>query len=163
VCYKKKRSVWVLARVVIALFILAVAELTTLLWLASRVGWAFALAEVMITLAIGLAVIRWESVYGWVRRLEKADRAAALLAQPLDTMLLFLGGMLLMTPGLITDCAGFLLLFPPTRILLRSIFLRSFGRGFLEQSPGNDSESFDSTAEQSKSEEVIDVEFYRIS
>lgn len=152
-----------LARVVIALFILAVAELTTLLWLASCVGWALALAEVMITLVIGLAVIRWESVYGWVRRLEKADRAAALLAQPLDTMLLFLGGILLMAPGLITDFAGLLLLFPPSRILLRSIFLRSFGREFLGRSPGNDSESFDSTRKQSESEEVIDVEFYRIS
>jgi UPF0716 protein FxsA len=153
----------VIPRFIIGLFVLAVVELTTLLWLASRVGWAFALAEVMITLVIGLAVIRWESVYGWVRRLEKADRAAALLAHPLDTVLLFLGGILLMAPGLITDFVGLLLLFPPSRILLRSVFLQSFERKLLGQSPDRDAASFDSPSGQSESEEIVDVEFYRIS
>lgn len=152
-----------IARFVLGFFVLAVAELTSLLWLASRMGWVFALAEVMMTFVIGLAVIRWESVFGWFRWREKIDREGAILDAPLDTMLLLLGGILLMVPGLITDCAGLLLIFPPSRILLKSVFLRSFERKFSGQPSGSDFASPYSRDEPSETEEIVDVEFYRIS
>ena len=39
-------------------------------------------------------------------------------------MLVIFGGVLLLTPGFITDIFGLLFLFPPTRVLLRGLLVR---------------------------------------
>ena len=44
-------------------------------------------------------------------------------------MLVIFGGVLLLTPGFITDIFGLLFLFPPTRVLLRGLLVR---RGALD-------------------------------
>ena len=41
-----------------------------------------------------------------------------------DGVLVIFGGALLLTPGFITDVAGLLFLLPPTRALIRRVFLR---------------------------------------
>jgi UPF0716 protein FxsA len=41
-----------------------------------------------------------------------------------DGVLVIFGGVLLLTPGFITDVFGVLFLFPPTRILLRGLLVR---------------------------------------
>jgi UPF0716 protein FxsA len=50
-----------------------------------------------------------------------------------DGVLIFIAGIMLVTPGVITDCAGLLILFPPTRrvfkIWLRRRFDRAVARG----------------------------------
>jgi UPF0716 protein FxsA len=51
--------------------------------------------------------------------------------------LTMLGGLLLMLPGLISDLAGLLLLFPPTRAMLRAYGERSLERRVRESTPGS--------------------------
>ncbi|MCB0376852.1 MAG: FxsA family protein [Bdellovibrionales bacterium] len=41
----------------------------------------------------------------------------------------FIGGVLLLTPGLLTDVIGMSLIFPPTQILWRKFFLHQWARG----------------------------------
>jgi len=47
----------------------------------------------------------------------------------LDGICVFAGGLLLLTPGFLTDTVGFLLLFPGTRFFFRNWILRFIQRG----------------------------------
>jgi UPF0716 protein FxsA len=58
---------------------------------------------------------------------DEADGGAA-RADPGNAALAMLGGLLLMLPGLVSDVAGLLCLFPPTRALLGRLVLRALGR-----------------------------------
>ena len=44
----------------------------------------------------------------------------------IDGALILVGGALLLTPGFVTDATGLLLLFPPSRIAIRSLLARRF-------------------------------------
>lgn len=161
---REKRNVWVILRLIVFLFLLGIAELTTLLWLASYMGWLFALAEVMITLVIGLAVIRWESLFAWIRLHETIRRNEDALDHPLDVILVLVGAILLMVPGLITDCLGVLLIFPLSQVFLRSLFLRQLEKRFFPARRAEETSDFSGAGKpQTGPEEIIDVEFYRIS
>ncbi|MGQ9504127.1 MAG: FxsA family protein [Thermogutta sp.] len=151
-------------RFIVFLFLLGIAELTTLLWLASHMGWLSALAEVMVTLVIGLAVIRWEGLLAWIRLHETILRNEDALDHSLDALLLLVGAIFLMVPGLITDCVGILLIFPPSRVLLRFLFLRQLEKKFFPARRAEETSGFSGAGEpQFGSDEIIDVEFYRIS
>ena len=45
-----------------------------------------------------------------------------------DGLLILLGGLLMLTPGFLTDAVGLLLLMPPTRLALRALLIRRFGK-----------------------------------
>ncbi|MDQ6698383.1 MAG: FxsA family protein [Actinomycetota bacterium] len=46
-----------------------------------------------------------------------------------DGFLILLAGVLMITPGFVTDVLGFLLLLPPTRALVRRLLMRRFKQG----------------------------------
>ena len=62
------------------------------------------------------------------RRLAALQRGAArrprAAREVVDGVLVIFGGALLLTPGFITDIFGLLFLLPPTRALIRRVFLR---------------------------------------
>ena len=49
-------------------------------------------------------------------------------AELVDGLLILLAGALMLTPGFITDAVGLLLLFLPTRVLVRSLLMRHFSK-----------------------------------
>ena len=50
----------------------------------------------------------------------KAEKGEAPLGEMFDGLCLFAAGLLLLTPGFVTDTVGFLLFLPPFRVLLRT-------------------------------------------
>jgi UPF0716 protein FxsA len=46
----------------------------------------------------------------------------------LDGICIFLGGILLISPGFISDCLGLILLLPPTRKLIKPLLIKWFQR-----------------------------------
>jgi UPF0716 protein FxsA len=59
------------------------------------------------------------------RRFNEALRAGRVPAREVaDGVLVIFGGALLLTPGFLSDIVGVLFLFPPTRALIRRVFLR---------------------------------------
>lgn len=104
-----------------ALFLLFTAVPLLDLWLLIRIGDAVgvgpALALVIVTGVLGAALARAEGtrVLGAWRRALEAGRMPE--EGILSGVLVLAGGLLLVTPGVITDAAGFLLLIPPTRRL----------------------------------------------
>lgn len=59
----------------------------------------------------------------------RANRPPA--QEALDGALVFIGGVLLMVPGFVTDALGALLLAPPTRALARQLIVRHYRSHFL--------------------------------
>ncbi len=58
-------------------------------------------------------------------RLNRGELPAAELV---DGLLILLAGALMLTPGFLTDAVGLLLLFLPTRMLVRSLLMRHFAK-----------------------------------
>jgi len=83
-------------------------------------GWVGMVALVVLTGLIGMLLVRAEGR----RTLAKTQRSLAAGKPPtnqlLDAGLLIAAGAFLLTPGLVTDLLGFLLVIPPTRIPIRA-------------------------------------------
>lgn len=111
------------------------------IWLLALVGDAFGVLTVFLLLAAGVVagayVIKRAGRRAWrdlVDRVQKAQASEEGADQPAEdgrsngNTLSMIGGLLLMAPGLISDVAGLLCLFPPTRAPLRRRLERSLDR-----------------------------------
>lgn len=94
-------------------------ELAILFKLHEYIGWGRTISLVIITGFIGAALVKKQGIQ--ILREMQAETAAGRLptTKILDGVMLVIAGAFLITPGLITDISGFLLLTPPFRALLR--------------------------------------------
>lgn len=102
---------------------LPAAELWVLILLNRRIGLGPTLAILLLTGLTGFWLARWQ---GWrtVQRIQRELAAGQIpSAAVLDGVLILVAGLLLITPGFVTDVAGFLLLLPPSRYVVRRIVL----------------------------------------
>ena len=112
-----------LIRLFLAFTIIPALELYLLIQLGSMLGVLATVAVVLTTGLLGAWMARME---GWntMVRMQDALRQGRLPAdEMLDGILVMVAGVVLITPGFLTDVAGLLLLFPPTRMPVR-IWLR---------------------------------------
>jgi UPF0716 protein FxsA len=73
---------------------------------------------------LGSLLMRSQGRASW-RRFNEALRAGRVPAREVaDGVLVIFGGALLLTPGFLSDIVGLLFLLPPTRALIRRVFLR---------------------------------------
>ncbi len=100
------------------------AELWLLIEVGSRIGALTTVALVVLTAVLGAGLLRWQG-------LETLRRAQAALAQGVppavelvEGALLVLAGAFLLTPGFMTDAAGFALLVPGLRRAAAVVLLR---------------------------------------
>lgn len=115
----------------LALVATPLVEAVLLLRLAGVVGVPATLAIVVGTGIVGGFLARAQGVQT-VRRLQhRMARGETPSRELVDGALIVAGAALLLTPGLLTDAAGFLLLLPVTRPPIRDRLLRRFeaGRG----------------------------------
>ncbi len=119
-----------IARLLLLLLVVPLVELTLLMMLADWTNWQTAVTAVVVTGVVGALLIRHQ---GWrtIRRIQ-ADLAEQRL--PTDALLagllLFVAGALLMTPGLLTDLVGILLLVPATRAVAKAWLIERFRARF---------------------------------
>lgn len=111
---------WVLA----GLLLIPLADILLLVWVAGQIGAAATVALVVLTALIGMLLVRAEGRH----TLRKLQRRAAAGEVPtdelLDGALLIAAGAFLLTPGLVTDAVGLLLVVPLTRLPLRAALRR---------------------------------------
>ncbi|MGP3984954.1 FxsA family membrane protein [Streptomyces sp. KR80] len=128
------------------------------IWLLTVVADAFGGLTVLLVLVAGVVlggfVVKRAGRRAW-RGLTtnlSAAQAAAAAGRPVDATaaseesrgntLPMVGGLLLIMPGLISDAAGLLCLFPPTRALLRRSLERSLSRRMRTAPPGTFGDAF---------------------
>jgi UPF0716 protein FxsA len=109
----------------ILLFIVVpIAELAVIIQVGGWLGFWPTLAILIADSILGAMLMRAQGRIAW-RRFNEAIRAGRVPAREVaDGVLVIFGGALLLTPGFLSDIAGLLFLLPPTRALIRRVFLR---------------------------------------
>ncbi len=117
----------------ILFFTVPLLELAILLKVGQFIGVINTIVLVLLTAALGAALAKYQGLRVWVQLIR--DMRAGRL--PGDTLLegalVFAGGLVLLTPGLLTDAFGFFCLIPASRRWLREQ-IKSWMRRKLDQS-----------------------------
>ncbi len=109
----------------VALFIaVPIAELAVIIQVGEAIGVWWTIAILVADSMLGSLLMRSQGRAVW-RRFNTALQSGRPPAREVaDGVLVIFGGALLLTPGFITDIFGLLLLLPPTRAVIRRVFLR---------------------------------------
>jgi UPF0716 protein FxsA len=109
----------------ILLFIVVpIAELAVLIQVGQLIGVWWTIALLIADAILGSVLLRTQTRSAWRRFNEALAEGRVPHREVIDGVLVIFGGVLLLTPGFITDIFGVLFLFPPTRILLRALLVR---------------------------------------
>lgn len=109
-------------------------ELAILVKLGSEIGFWDTILIVIFTGLLGAALARWQGLTVWLNIQQELQRGVMPAEQMIDGLLIFAAGLVLLTPGLITDFLGILLLIPPSR----AVFKRWIKNKFVEMSDRKD-------------------------
>jgi len=115
-------------RIICLFVIIPLVELYLLLRVGTLIGAGPTVGIVILTGVIGGFMARRQGFAVWRRIQEHLNRGELPAAPLVDGLFVLAGGLLLLTPGLITDAAGFLALLPPTRTALKRWIRRGFQR-----------------------------------
>ena len=96
-----------------------ITELALLIKIGQHIGVFYTLTIVIVTGVLG-AILAREQGFRTLKKIESEINLGVMPSeQILDGVMILCGGILLLTPGLITDVIGFLVLIPLTRNLLK--------------------------------------------
>ena len=110
-------------------------EIALFILIGQAIGLLPTLLGVLITAVAGALLIRWQGMAA-LNDMQAAMRRGELPARQMgDTMLIGLGGLLLLLPGYFSDLVGILLLLPWTRELIYRFLARHFR--VVEARPGS--------------------------
>ena len=130
-----------------------ITELYLLVQVGEKIGTLNTIIIVILTGMIGASFAKAQG--GMVLSKIKTDLAQGIMPGKdlVEGGLILAGGILLITPGIITDLFGFSLIFPLTRIFYRKILYKYFSNKFTVQNPSQKGDFFDN----SDDDNIIDV------
>jgi len=99
--------------------LIPVIELYLLIKIGAVFGAFNTLLLVVLTGAAGAYLARHQGLQTMLRVRERLQRGEMPAEEMLDAMLIFIAGIVLLTPGLLTDLAGLMLLIPATRLRIK--------------------------------------------
>lgn len=99
--------------------VVPIVELALLVWLGGQTVWWLPVLLVIADGVAGALLWRWQGIRTLVRIREEMAAGRMPADALVDGLLIFLAGALLITPGMITDVAGFALLIPPIRAVVK--------------------------------------------
>lgn len=131
----------------VALLGIPVAEIFFIIRVARDLGIPETIGLLVAVSIIGAWLVR-RSGLGVLRQIqERLARGEIPGKELVDGLLILVGGLLMLTPGFLTDAVGLALLLPPTRLALRALLIRRYskkmriagwtpGQGFFGGFPG---------------------------
>ncbi len=113
----------------VSFIVVPILEIWVLTQVAGGVGWLNAISRVIVVSAVGAWMVKQQGL-GIIRRVEQRLAEGSLPSTELvDGVLIAVAGALMLTPGFLTDAMSLLLLFPPTRAIVRTwLMVRYSGR-----------------------------------
>ena len=130
--FLQARRLRVFLRLLLLFTLLPLAELYLLIKIGSAMGAAATILLVLSTGALGAILGRRQGIGVWTRIQERLSAGEFPGDDLIDGLLVFAAGMMLLTPGILTDTLGFMLLAPPTRRGFRT-WLKGRFSGMLHQ------------------------------
>jgi UPF0716 protein FxsA len=116
----------VLAILVLAFVVLPLVELYVIIQVGQSIGVWNTIGVLILVSVVGAWLARREGGSVLVRIRRQLEAGVMPTNELIDGGLILAGGLLLLTPGFVTDVFGILLLFPPTRALARIPLKRRF-------------------------------------
>ncbi len=101
-------------------------EIYLLIKIGAYIGAFNTVMIVILTGFLGALLARYQGLQTILRVRENLDRGEIPASEMLDALLIFLAGVVLLTPGFLTDIAGFMILIPRTRSLFKVWIRRKF-------------------------------------
>ena len=106
-------------RIIGLLLLVPLLDMLLLVVLMGVIGWQVILLLVILTALVGMLLVRAEGRHTLAKMQRKAAQGEVPTDELLDGALLLVAGVLLLTPGLVTDFVGFVFVLPPTRYPVR--------------------------------------------
>jgi UPF0716 protein FxsA len=114
-----------MALLVLVFLALPIAELAVLITVAGSIGVLNAIGLMVLVSILGAWLAKREGLGMLTRIRASLDRGEMPSREVADGFLILFAAALMITPGFITDCLALLLLFPPTRAVVRRTLLTS--------------------------------------
>ena len=112
----------------LALLGIPVAEIFFIIRVARDLGIGETIGLLVAVSIVGAWLVR-RSGLGVLRQIqERLSRGEIPGKELVDGLLILVGGVLMLTPGFLTDAVGLLLLIPPTRLALRVLLIRRYSK-----------------------------------
>src|SRR3954465_5574042 len=121
---------------VLLFIVIPIAELAVLIQVGQLIGVWWTILLLVADAILGSWLLRTQSRAAWRRFNEALANGRIPHREVVDGVLVIFGGVLLLTPGFITDIFGALFLFPPTRVLLRGLLVRRGALKLVGAMPG---------------------------
>ena len=106
-------------KLILAFTLIPVAEIYLLIKLGGAIGALNTVLVVILTAVTGAALARLEGTRTLLQLRSNMEQGVMPAGELLDALLIFVAGVVLLTPGFLTDAAGLLLLFPVTRRVIK--------------------------------------------
>jgi len=110
----------------LAFTLVPVAEIYLIIKLGGFLGAFNTVAIIILTGFAGAALARMQGMQTMLRVRQSLQQGIVPAEEMIDALLIFIAGIVLLTPGFITDSAGLLLLFPPARFHIKRFLRRKF-------------------------------------
>lgn len=122
-----------LFRLILLFTIIPFVELAILIYLGTIIGALYIMLIVVVTGILGAILARYQGLSTLSKIRSNIESGIIPANELFDGALILAGGLLLLTPGIITDITGFVLLVPYTRRIVRrlsrSLMLRKIDTG----------------------------------
>lgn len=115
------------------LLLVPLVDAILLVVVAGAVGWKVTVALVVLTGLVGMLLVRAEGRHTLRKLQRKLSVGEVPTDELLDGGLLIAAGTALLTPGLVTDLTGFLLVVPVTRYPIRAALKRYVVRPYIDE------------------------------
>ncbi len=146
----------------LALLLVPLAEIGLFIEIGDRIGLWATLGIVVLTAILGSAMVRAQGLRTLTRARESMARNELPIAEVFDALCLLVSGILLLTPGFLTDALGALLFIPPLRAWLRL----GIGRLIMEKGEfrvyGPDGEMRFSKKPPAQDDDVVEGDFEEV-
>ena len=124
-----------LLKLFLAFTIIPIIEIYLLIEIGSMFGALTAVTLVIVTGFLGAFLARMQGLQTLYRMQESLREGRMPSGELLDTLLIVIAGLVLLTPGFLTDSAGFLLLIPATRNFIKYWLRRHIELRYMSNRP----------------------------
>jgi len=109
--------------------VVPIAELYTIIRVGSTIGFLNTLGVMILVGFVGSWLVKREGMRTWVRFNQTLASGQVPAKEMVDGVLILGAGALLLTPGFLSDIFGILMLFPPSRAVLRAYVMKRVNAG----------------------------------
>src|SRR4051794_8461095 len=121
---------------VVIFIVVPIAELALLIQVGQLIGVWWTILLLVADAVLGSMLLRSQGRAAWGRFSLALAEGRIPHKEVIDGVLVIFGGVLLLTPGFITDIFGLLFLFPPTRVVMRRLLVRRGALKLVGSFPG---------------------------